>query len=249
MIPLDIYRMTRHVGAGLFGALSELGAARMAPPKDLRESAHRLAGALGAIARAHDLDVSVRGEVPRGPALIVANHVSYLDPLAIIPVCPALPIAKGEVASWPIVGPIGDALGVTFVRRDDPMARVRVLRRIHRLLSAGVPVLNFPEGTTTAGDRVLPFWRGTFGIAQRLGVPVVPVALAYADPAMAWCNAATFLPHYLKTAARKRVEVTLTFLPAMPTRAGELPEDAAARARNSISRATLKTWQATRQAG
>jgi 1-acyl-sn-glycerol-3-phosphate acyltransferase len=249
MIGLDLFRATRHVGAGLFGALSELGAARMAPPRDLRESAHRLAGALGAIARAHDLDVTVRGDIPRGPALIVANHVSYLDPLAILPVCPALPIAKGEVAGWPIVGPIGDALGVTFVRRDDAMARVRVLRRVHRLLSAGVPVLNFPEGTTTAGDRVLPFWRGTFGIAQKLGVPVVPVALAYADPDMAWCNAATFLPHYLKTASRKRVEVTLKFLPAMPSRAGELPEDAAARARNAISRATLHTWQAMRSAG
>src|SRR6476619_1609351 len=107
MIPLDLYRVTRHVGAGLFGALSELGAARMAPPKDVRESAHRLAGALGAIARAHDLDVSVRCEVPRGPALIVANHVSYLDPLAIIPLCPAAPLAKAEVEDWPVVGSIG----------------------------------------------------------------------------------------------------------------------------------------------
>jgi hypothetical protein len=80
-------------------------------------------------------------------------------------------------------------------------------------------------------------------------VPVVPVAIAYADPAMAWCNAATFLPHYLKTASRQRVEVNLTFLPAMPARAGELPEDAAARARNAISRATLRTWQSTRSAG
>jgi 1-acyl-sn-glycerol-3-phosphate acyltransferase len=239
MIGFDLVRATRHVGAGLFGALSELGAARMAPPKDLRDAAHRLAGAVGAIARAHDLAVTVHGDVPRGPALVVANHLSYLDPLAILPVCPALPIAKGEVADWPLIGSIAASLGVTFVRRADPMARVRVLRRIHRLLAAGVPVLNFPEGTTTSGDRVLPFWRGTFGIAQRLGVPVVPVALAYRDPALAWCNAATFLPHYLKTAARARIDVTVTFLPAMPARTGELPEDAAARARNAIVRATL----------
>lgn len=226
----------RHVGAGLFSALAELGSARMAPPRDARDAAHRLAGALGAIARAHDLDVTVRGEVPRGAALIVANHVSYLDPIAILPTCPALPVAKGEVLAWPIVGPIGNALGVTFVRRGDPMARARALRRVYDLLAAGVPVLNFPEGTTTDGRTVRPFHRGTFGVAQRLNVPVVPLAVCYRDPALAWCGAATFLPHYLRTAAHARVEITLAFGAPMPPRTGEAPEDMAARARNAIQK-------------
>ena len=224
----------RHLGGGLFNALAELGSARIAPPRDARDAAHRLAGTLGAIARAHDLAVTVRGEIPRGVALIVANHVSYLDPIAIVPVCPAVPLAKGEVESWPIIGSIGAALGVMFVDRADPMARVRVLRHVYRLLDAGVPVLNFPEGTTTRGDRVLPFKRATFGIAQRLRVPVVPLAIEYRDPELAWCDAATFLPHYLRVAGRPRIEVTLTFGAAMPPRAGELPEDMAARARNTI---------------
>src|SRR3569832_677664 len=226
----------RHVGGGLFTALAELGSARMAPPRDARDAAHRLAGALGAVGRSHDLVVTVTGAVPRGVALIVANHVSYLDPLAILPVCPALPSAKGEVASWPLIGPSGAALGATFVTRDEPMARVRVLRRVHDLLAAGVPVLNFPEGTTTAGDKVLPFLRGTFGIAQRLGVPVVPVAVRYRDPASAWCNAATFLPHYDRLAGTPRVEGVLRCGSAMLPRAGEAPEDMAARARNAILR-------------
>ena len=224
----------RHLGGGLFNALAELGSAKMAPPRDARDAAHRLAGALGAIARAHDLAVTVHGDVPRGAALIVANHVSYLDPIAIVPICPALPLAKREVMTWPIVGSIGAALGVTFVDRNDPIARIRVLRRVHTLLSAGVPVLNFPEGTTTRGDRVLPFRRGTFGIAQRLGVSVVPLAIHYRDPELAWCDAETFLPHYLRVAGRPRVEVTLTFGAPMPPRAGELAEDMAARARNTI---------------
>lgn len=226
----------RHMGGGLYNALAELGSARMAPPRNMREAAHRLAGALGAVGRAHDLTVTTRGTIPRGTALIVANHVSYLDPLAIVPVCPSLPIAKGEVASWPVIGPIGAALGVTFVARDNPMARARVLHRVHNLLAQGVPVLNFPEGTTTPGDRVLPFYRATFGIAQRLGVPVVPVAVKYKDPATAWCNAATFLPHYVRTAGQNRVEVELTFGAPMSPRSGELPEDMAARARNIITR-------------
>lgn len=225
----------RHVTGGLFNALAELGAIRMAPPRDMRAAAHRLAGALGAVGRAHDLQVTIRGEVPRGTALIVANHVSYLDPLALLPVCPALPVAKGEVMGWPIVGQIGGSLGTIFVKRDDPMARVRTLRRIHDLLACGVPVLNFAEGTTTKGDSVAPFWRGGFGVAQRLGVPVVPVVLRYRDPEMAWCDGATFFPHYLRTVGQRRIEVAAVFGAPMHARTGEAPEAMAARCRNMIS--------------
>ena len=224
----------RHVGGGLFNALAELGSARMAPPRDAREAAHRLAGALGAMARAHELAVSIRGDVPRGPALIVANHASYLDPLAILPVCPALPITKGEIQDWPVLGPIGAALGVVFVR--DP---IRALRRVHALLAAGVPVLDFPG--VASSDTVPPFHRGTFGIAQRVGVPVVPVAVRYRDPALAWVDASAVLPHYLRTAGQRRIEVELSFCAAMSPRAGELPEDMAARARNAIVRNLERT--------
>lgn len=226
--------LARHAGRGLFHALAELGSARMAPPRDPRDSAHRLAGALGAIGRAHDLHAAIRGDIPRGTALVVANHVSYLDPIAILPACPAVPVAKGEVAGWPIVGPIGAALGVVFVERDEPSGRARALRRIHDLLAAGAPVLNFPEGTTTRGDDVLPFWRGGFGVAQRLGVPVVPLAIRYADPALAWCGGATFVPHYLRTAGRPRIDVALSFGAPIYPRTGEPPELMAARARRAV---------------
>lgn len=223
-----------HIGRGLFNALAELGAVRMAPPSCSRAAAHRLAGALGSVARAHDLHVVVRGDVPRTPALVIANHVSYLDPLVILPMCPALPVAKGEVEAWPIVGPIGAALGTVFVRRDDPMARARTLRRIHDLLASGTSVLNFAEGTTTRGESVRPFWRGTFGIAQRLAVPVVPVAIRYRDPDMAWCDGATFMPHYLQLTGRERVDVALTFGAPIEPRTGESPDAMAARVRGVV---------------
>jgi 1-acyl-sn-glycerol-3-phosphate acyltransferase len=228
--------LVKHAGRGLFAALAELGALRMSPPRDPRAAAHRLAGAVGAVAREHDLVVTVRGEVPRGRALIVANHVGYLDPIAILPVCPAIPVAKGEVLGWPVVGPLMQSVGAIFVRRRDPAARARALRRIHDLLVAGAPVLNFPEGTTTPGDRVLPFFRGSFGIAQRLDVPVIPVAIRYDDPALAWYGGASFVPHYLRVAQLPRIAVTLQFGAAMWPRAGEPAEVMAARARAMILR-------------
>lgn len=224
----------RHLGRGLFHALAELGEARIAPAREPADAAARLSRALAAIASAHDVEVRVRGELPRGPALIVANHVSYLDPVAILSCVPAVPVAKGDVAGWPIIGGVARNLGVVFVQRDRPLERVRVLRRVRGLLAAGVPVLNFPEGTTTRGRRVAPFWRGTFGVAQQLGVPVVPVALRYRDPDLAWFGSATFLPHYWRTVRRPRVEVALRFGAAMHPRTGEPAEAMAARARGTI---------------
>lgn len=222
----------RHGAAGLFHALAELGSARMAPPRDRLAAAHRLAGALGTIARAHDISVTRRGEVPRTRALIVANHVSCLDPLAVLPVCPAVPLVTSDVEGWPVVGSIAQRLGVVFVHRDDPHDRIRALRRVHDLLVDGISVLNFPEGTT--GDRVGP-WRGCFGIAQRLGVPVVPVAIRYADPAMSW-HGETVLPHYTRMLAATRIEIDLEFGAAIEPRTCEAPEAMAARCRNAIAR-------------
>src|SRR5262249_6541975 len=87
--------------------------------------------------------------------------------------------------------------------RRSAWSGARALRRSLATLRAGVPVLNFPEGTTTDGSRLLPFRRGIFGIAQRAGVPVVPIALRCASPDLAWHGPATFLPHSLRTAGRR----------------------------------------------
>jgi 1-acyl-sn-glycerol-3-phosphate acyltransferase len=138
------------------------------------------------------------------------------------------------VAGWPIIGGVGRGLGVVFVRRESPSARVAILRRVHDLLAAGASVLNFPEGTTTSGGAGhQPFWRGTFGIAQRLEVPVIPVALRYRDPDLAWFGDATFLPHYWRTVRQRRLEVAIRFGAAMHPRTGEPPEAMAARSRRT----------------
>ena len=231
-----MWRAGRHAGRGLFNALAELGSVRMTPPRDPRAAAHRLAGALGTVARAHDLSVTLLGDIPRGVALLVANHVSYLDPLAILPACPALPVANGAILGWPIVGPIGAALGVVFVRRADPSARATTLRRIHDLLASETSVLNFAEGATMRGEHLGPLWRGAFGIARRLSVPVVPVAIRYRDPASAWTSESTFLPHYWRTAGAPRIDVAVRFGEAMFARTGESPEAMATRTRHSIAR-------------
>src|SRR5688572_13620116 len=68
MFGFDLVRASRHASRGLFHALASLGDARLSPPADAREAVHRLAGALGTIARAHELAVTVRGDVRRHEA-------------------------------------------------------------------------------------------------------------------------------------------------------------------------------------
>jgi len=193
------------------------------------DPAASLSRAFAHLAREHGLSIEVVGDVPRRPCVLVANHVSYLDPIALLALVPAHPISKGEVGRWPLIGAVARARGVLLVDRACAWSGARVLRRAVAALRAGASVLNFPEGTTTRGDQVLPFRRGIFGAAALAQVPIVPVALSYADPDSAWVGDETFVPHYLRTAGKERVEVRVAFgAPMWPERraAAELAAEA-----------------------
>jgi 1-acyl-sn-glycerol-3-phosphate acyltransferase len=163
----------------------------------------------------HGVRPSVSGTVPSEPSLLVANHVSYFDPLIIGSVVPCAAIAKREVASWPCIGEICKRLGVLYVERDCASSGAHILRQVVRRLESGVSVLVFPEGTTSCGAAVLPFKRGSFGAAALAGVPIVPVALHYASREAAWVGDATFLPHYLRAMAKPYTRVDVEFLPPL----------------------------------
>lgn len=175
----------------------------------------------------HALGVAVEVEGPPPPpgVLLAANHLSYLDPLVVAAVARCLPISKADVASWPILGETARATGVLFVARGDAASGLEVKREAQALLEGGARVLNFPEGTTTSGEAVLPFKPGLFGTARRAGADVVPVALAYDPPELAWTGDATFVPHFLALAARPRSIARVRFGEPVPSRA--YPDSAA----------------------
>lgn len=217
-------------------SLSALGEARLHPARRAAEQARALSTTLRQLCTIHRIEVEVVGELPDWPCLLVANHVSYLDPLVILSRIAAVPVAKGEVATWPLVGPAAQALGVRFVDRGAPMARARVLRNLIATLAGGTSVLNFAEGTTTDGRRLLPFHRGGFGAAMIAGVPVVPLALTFDGGGLAWTGSATFLPHYWQVSTRRSIGARLEVLPALWPRAGERAEALAQRVHLAIGR-------------
>ncbi|MET0409729.1 MAG: lysophospholipid acyltransferase family protein, partial [Polyangiaceae bacterium] len=181
------------------------------------------------------------GELPPGPCVLVCNHLGYIDPVVLCSLRPLAPIAKAELASWPVSGDILWRCNVIFVRRGDAHSGAVALRRALRSLRAGVSVLNFPEGTTTRG-RLLPFRRGAFWLARRAGVPLVPVAMRLADPSLCWVDDQSFLPHYCRLLSRTNKRVELKFLRALDPRqfASEVELMAAAHAAIASSDAAPK---------
>jgi len=199
----------------------------------LHERAAVLGRASRRAMRIHGIEIEVSGPLPRGPALVVTNHLSYLDPLVLATLVDAVPISKADVASWPVFGRAARRLGVLFVARSEAHSRREVLRAAEQVLRDGAIVLNFPEGTTTDGSVVLPFRKGLFGVAQALGVPVVPAAIAYEPRELAWYGDDTFVPHYLRLATMRGARVVVKLGEPLPPRAyttaGDLADAARAR--------------------
>ena len=130
------------------------------------------------------LDVELWGVRSRErPTLYIANHTSYLDILALGSVLPGSFVAKREVRGWPLFGWLATLQRTVFVeRRRDATAKHRD-ETVERL-EAGDSLILFPEGTSSDGNRVLPFKSAFFGIAEKQvrgrTLTVQPVSIAYA---------------------------------------------------------------------
>ncbi len=183
--------------------------------------------------RVQGIEVDVSGPRPTGPALLVSNHLSYLDPILLAAQVDCVPISKADLAGWPVFGTAARRCGVIFVERSSAHSRLAVMREAEQVLRDGGIVLNFPEGTTTDGSTLLRFRKGLFGVAQALGLPVVPVALTYQPRELAWIGDDTFVPHYLRLTAMPAAYATVAF--GAPIAARDHP-DAEALARAAHAR-------------
>jgi 1-acyl-sn-glycerol-3-phosphate acyltransferase len=174
------------------------------------------------VVRALGIDLVVQGAAPPGPHLLLANHRSYIDILAILSRHPCAFLAKVEVGEWPLLGTAARLAGTVFVTREDADSRKRARESALGLLQRGVPFAAFPEGTTFRGPGLLPFFPGLFRLAEQYDVPVVPIAVEYADPADAWVGDEAFLPHFLRAFGKPRVRVRLVF--GRPLQPGLVPD-------------------------
>ena len=113
--------------------------------------------------------------------LLVANHISFIDIFAINALIPCGFVAKSDVAGWPLIGWLSRRNDTVFIERGKPKAAHLTQRRMVEVLSAGRRLAVFPEGTTTAGERVLPFHGALFQGAIDSAAPVHCIVIEYVD--------------------------------------------------------------------
>jgi lyso-ornithine lipid O-acyltransferase len=224
----------KHLSRSAVWSLAEINHVKKNPPKDLGDAIHRFAAALGGISRIAGLRIRVTGEIPRQPVMLVSNHVSFFDPMVILPTCPAFLVANQHYESLPMVGHLARLHQMFMVKQHEPMHRALAARHMIKAVKAGHSVLNFPEGATSNGSTVLPFWRGSFALAKRLGCPVVPIAIRYDDRVPNWNPSKALIPQIWRSAKMHYINVSLRFGAEMMPRTGEAAESMAVRARNAV---------------
>ncbi|WP_328419972.1 1-acyl-sn-glycerol-3-phosphate acyltransferase [Micromonospora sp. NBC_00389] len=224
-VPRRVLRLVAAAGMLLAGA----GLAVLLPVLPAPERQAAVRGWARGTARAFGVRLVIRGRLPRRRALLVANHVSWLDILAVLAVAPTRMVAKREVRSWPVLGLLAAAAGTVFVDRSRPRALPATVRRVADALRAGRPVAVFPEGTTwCAGDGAADcrpgggFRPAMFQAAIDAGSPVVPLRLAYqcevtgtATTAAAFLGADTLLRSMARVVAARELVVSVTIAAAL----------------------------------
>ena len=134
----------------------------------------------GVLLRLCGVGVSHSGKpLEQGPVLWVINHVSWLDIFAITHVRAAVFIAKSEIRRWPVLGWLVAGADTIFIERASRHAVQKVGRAMQDKFERGQVVGLFPEGTTSSGYDLLPFYANLFEPARRAGVAIQPVALLF----------------------------------------------------------------------
>jgi 1-acyl-sn-glycerol-3-phosphate acyltransferase len=167
------------------------------------------------ICRLVGIEITVKGEkIHQGPTLFVTNHASWLDILILGSRLKASFIAKSEVGTWPFFGWMAKASRTVFLKRNQRSKTLDQRKILHDRIYAGDSLVLFPEGTSSDGNRILPFKSALFSVAQHPiwdgakehSVTVQPISIRYTKlnglplgrqfmPNFAWYGDMGLFPH------------------------------------------------------
>jgi 1-acyl-sn-glycerol-3-phosphate acyltransferase len=154
---------------------------------------------------------------PPTHGLVVANHLSYLDVLIISSAMPCFFVAKMEIGGWPIFGKSARIGGTIFLDRSSMASANSVAAVMSERLKQPIPVLLFPEGTSTDGSQVLRFHSRLIDPATKAGVPITAAAVRYIledgipERKLCWFGDALFLTHLMKALGTPSFTASIRF--------------------------------------
>ncbi|QIB33864.1 lysophospholipid acyltransferase family protein [Ancylobacter pratisalsi] len=161
------------------------------------------------------------------PLMILSNHVSWLDIPVLGSRLPLCFVAKSEVSRWPGIGLLAKLQRTIFVDRASRTATGKVAGEMAARMNGGDAVVLFAEGTSSDGNRVLPFRSALVGAARQAvgseaGAAIQPLAIAYVGqggislgrarrPLVAWYGDMDLAPHLMTVLRRGAIDVELHF--------------------------------------
>ena len=223
---MAILKLVRLVGHVLAGALIILF---LFPRLDGRERAGYVTRWANRMLGMFNIQVQTRGmppDVAAGGALLVANHVSWLDIHVLHSLLPVRFISKAEVRGWPIIGWLAEAVGTVFLVREKKADAVRVNQAMGGHLRAGDLLAFFPEGTTSDGREVQPFFPSLFQPAVDAQARIWPARLRYLDgqgnysETAAYYGGMTLAESLWRIVRQEQIVVEVAFLPQIPYQPG-----------------------------
>ncbi|RMG35514.1 MAG: 1-acyl-sn-glycerol-3-phosphate acyltransferase [Gammaproteobacteria bacterium] len=197
----------------------------------------------GRLLRILHVRLMTTGTPPAAPALVVSNHISWVDIHVLGYLLPTVFLSKAEVLGWPLIGWLAKRSGTLFIRRGSGQA-TQIRQTIADYLRRGGMVTLFPEGTTSDGLQVLRFLPPLFGAAIEAEAPVAPVALRYTvdgrpDLTIPYTGQQTLLENLAGLLGRRGSEVHVWFgepIPSLGTERKALAEAARAQIVTAIFR-------------
>lgn len=189
---------------------------RLCGPLTLEQRALWLQGACRTVLSSLGIHYRVHGEAP-SYGLVVSNHLSYLDILIISAAMPCFFVAKVEIGGWPFFGWAARVGGTIFLDRGSRASAMSVAEIMSERLKLPVPVLLFPEGTSTDGGEVLPFHPRLIDPATSNGFQITAAAVRYTieggveERELCWYGDVTFVPHLMKALGTPGFSAEVTF--------------------------------------
>jgi 1-acyl-sn-glycerol-3-phosphate acyltransferase len=181
--------------------------------------------------RALETKVTVTGTFP-SVGLVVCNHLGYLDTIIIGAQAPLIFVAKSDTRNWPIMGLIIKSAGCILADRSRRTSAAETSQQMLHVMESDLPVVFFPEGTSSDGSSVLPFKPTLLQTALDTRKPITPAAISYQATSgdlkndVCYWGEHTFATHLFRLAKIQNLTAHLTIGMAPP-----LPEDRKAAAR------------------
>lgn len=165
------------------------------------------------------LRITVHGQAPAPPFLLVTNHLGYIDIVTLMACAPAVFVSRGDLSGWPVLGTLARSAGTLFIDRSLKRDVMRINMLMGAVLAGGQGLIMFPEGTSSDGSAVLTFRSSLFQPAVELAQPVSWASLGYRTPegqapagtSVCWWGDMTFVDHFWRLLQLPHINAQVSF--------------------------------------